>query len=290
MKKKIFDLLTVAMIAIMCFPLSACDGDDGNDEPGKEYSVVGTWQITEIPDNGKSDMKVGDIIVITADGKIYDKIDQLGTWKKGGQCTLTDSEAYPVPFTAKVLSLTENFMSVDITINTVTFNMKLKRVSSITNEDGSGDDDTIGVVPGDGSTSTTSNVDFTIPCLNWTWTKEQVKEYMSGETWTLQTESAYELMFDRKDGTKIYYSFGSGDHWNTHTGLESGRVVYKNTKVSDFQWLVNKTQQQYNVKMTTEENEGYHGADVTFNLDGTDVEIVMMRYPTGEIHMKWMLL
>ena len=118
--------LVMAMMAVVAMTFTACGSDD--DEPGTDYSVVGTWQITELPE-GESDMKVGDIIVITADGKIYDEIDQLGTWKKGGQCALTDSEEYPVPFTAKVLTLTENFMSVDITIFGMTFNMKFKRVS-----------------------------------------------------------------------------------------------------------------------------------------------------------------
>ncbi|MBR1697909.1 MAG: hypothetical protein IJ712_06755 [Anaerovibrio sp.] len=117
---------TLAMMAVVAMTFTACGSD--NDEPGTEYSVVGTWQITELPD-GESDMKVGDQIVITADGKIYDKIDQIGTWKKGGQCALTDSEEHPVPFTAKVLTLTENFMSVDITIYGITFNMKFKRVA-----------------------------------------------------------------------------------------------------------------------------------------------------------------
>ena len=126
MKKNLFyTVMMMAVMAVVTTSLTACGGDD---DSGTNYSVVGTWQITELP-AGESDMKVGDLIVITADGKIYDKIDQLGTWAKGGQCYLTDSEADPVPFTAKVLSLTENFMSVDITIFGMTFNMKFKRVS-----------------------------------------------------------------------------------------------------------------------------------------------------------------
>lgn len=31
-------------------------------------------------------------------------------------------------------------------------------------------------------------------------------------------------------------------------------------------------------------------AEVTFNFDGKVTEIVMMRYPQGELYMKWMLL
>ena len=128
MRKNLFyNVMMMAMMAVVSISFTSCGGDSANDS-GTNYSVVGTWQITELP-AGESDMKVGDLIVITADGKIYDKIDQLGTWAKGGQCYLTDSEADPVPFTAKVLSLTENFMSIDITIYGITFNMKFKRVS-----------------------------------------------------------------------------------------------------------------------------------------------------------------
>lgn len=127
MRKNLFyTVMMMAVMAVVTISFTACGGD--SDDPGTNYSVVGTWEITELP-AGESDMKVGDQIVITADGKIYDKIDQLGTWAKGGQCYLTDSEADPVPFTAKVLSLTENFMSVDITIFGMTLNMKFKRVS-----------------------------------------------------------------------------------------------------------------------------------------------------------------
>jgi len=74
-------------------------------------------------------VKTNAIPIITSDGKIYDEIGQLGTWAKGGKCYLTDSEEYPVPFTAKVLSLTENFMSVDITVYGMSFNMKFKRIA-----------------------------------------------------------------------------------------------------------------------------------------------------------------
>ena len=280
--------LMMALIAVVSMTFTACGGDDGDNTPGKDYSVVGTWEIIEVPGNENSGLKVGDIIVITSDGKIYDEIDQLGTWKKGGQCTLTDSEAYPVPFTAKVLSLTETFMSVDISIYAVTFNMKLKRLSSTA--DGGDDDDTTGVVPGGGSTPTTGNMEFVVPCLSWTWTKEQVKEYMAGDVWTLQTDAAYELMYEKQNGIKIVYTFGSGDSWNPHTGLDAAGVTYKNTKVDDFQWLVDKTQKQYNVKMDVYEDKGYNAAEVTFNLDGKDIQIIISRNPTGEMLMKWMLL
>ncbi len=113
-------------MTILAVSLTACGSDD---EPETNYSVIGTWEITELPDDGESDMKVGDKIILTENGMIYDKWGELGTWAKGGQCTLTDSEEYPVPFTAKVLSLTKNFMSIDITIYGMTFNMKFKRVS-----------------------------------------------------------------------------------------------------------------------------------------------------------------
>ena len=153
------------------------------------------------------------------------------------------------------------------------------------------EDDTIGVAPGEGGAGVkTSIVDFTIPCLNWTWTKEQVKQYMTGNVWTLQTEAAYELVYERHDGTKIQYAFGSADSWNPHTGLDAARVTYKGTTVGDFNFIVDKVQKQYNVTMEVYENEGYHGADITFNLDGKDVQIVMMRYPQGELHVKWIML
>lgn len=128
MRKNLFyTVMMMAVVAVVAMTFIACGGD--NDEPGTNYSVVGTWQITEMPE-GESDLKVGDLIFITADGKIYDEIDEIGTWGKGGQCYLTDSESYPVPFTAKVLSLTENYMSIDITIYSITFNMKFKRVNT----------------------------------------------------------------------------------------------------------------------------------------------------------------
>ena len=125
--KYIKNTIVMAMMGIIAMTFTSCGGDEDSDTGN--YSVVGTWQITEIPEGDESDMKVGDTIILTEDGMIYDKWSELGTWKKGGQCYLTDSEAYPVPFTAKVLSLTENYMSVDITIYEMTFNIKFKRVA-----------------------------------------------------------------------------------------------------------------------------------------------------------------
>jgi len=127
MKKYISNIVMLALMAVVSMAFTAC-GSDSENERDTDYSVVGTWQITEMPE-GESDVKVGDLIVITSDGKIYDEIGQLGTWAKGGKCYLTDSEEYPVPFTAKVLSLTENFMSVDITVYGMSFNMKFKRIA-----------------------------------------------------------------------------------------------------------------------------------------------------------------
>ena len=113
-------------MTILAISLTACGSDDKLET---NYSVMGTWEITELPNDENDDVEVGDIIIIAENGMIYDKVGELGTWKKGGQCALTDSKAYPVTFTAKVLSLTENFMSINITIYGMTVNIKFKRVS-----------------------------------------------------------------------------------------------------------------------------------------------------------------
>ena len=141
---------------------------------------------------------------------------------------------------------------------------------------------------GQGGTAT-SSMDFIIPCLQWGITKEQVKQYMAGDVWTLQTDADSKLLYEKQNGTLIEYTIATGNSWNPRIGLDSSKVIYKNTTIKDWQWLVDKIQKQYNVIMEIYEKEGYNAAEVTFNLDGKEVMIVMLRYSTGEIATKWML-
>lgn len=241
MRKNLFyTVMMMAVMAVVTISFTACggsDSDDPLDNTGPDYSVVGTWQITELPE-GKSDMKVGDQIVITADGKIYDKTDQLGTWAKGGQCYLTDSEEYPVPFTAKVLSLTENFMSIDITIFNMTFNMKFMRLADIP------------VVP-DNNQGEQDSGDISAyiwPCLQWGCSLSDIKTYMASSSMVVSEEREDILMYTTTDNKyKIYYAVGSNNQYHAFQSIYMG---YSQKKMND---IAEKVTKDYGI---------------TFNYDG----------------------
>ena len=157
---------------------------------------------------------------------------------------------------------------------------------------GGDSDDGLKTAPGNNGQGgvTSSNIEYIVPCLQWGITKDQIKQYMAGDVWTLQTDADSKLLYEKQNGTKIEYTIATGNSWNPRIGLDSSKVIYKNTTVKDWQWLVDKTQKQYDVKMDSFEKDGHYSAEVTFNLNGSEVEIIMVYYPTGELQMKWMLI
>lgn len=157
---------------------------------------------------------------------------------------------------------------------------------------GGDSDDGLKTAPGDNEQGgvTSSNIEYIVPCLQWGITKDQIKQYMAGNVWTLQTDADSKLLYEKQNGTKIEYTIATGNSWNPRVGLDSSKVIYRNTTVKDWQWLVDKTQKQYDVTMDSFEKDGHYSAEVTFNLNGNEVEIIMVYYPTGELQMKWMLI
>ena len=107
---------------------------------------------------------------------------------------------------------------------------------------GGDSDDGLKTAPGDNGQGgvTSSNIEYIVPCLQWGITKDQIKQYMAGNVWTLQTDADSKLLYEKQNGTKIEYTIATGNSWNPRVGLDSSKVIYNNTTVKDWQWLRGK--------------------------------------------------
>lgn len=159
---------------------------------------------------------------------------------------------------------------------------------SLTSCGGDDDDDLTppSVQTGDVTPSNTS-FEYVVPCLTQGATRDQVKTYMAGSSWTLETNAAY-LKYMNAPGTcEVEYTFF--DDSGEVEGLIKARVKYKKYTEEYWLYLIQETQKRYNVTLTIDNRDANTGgAEGTATIDGKQVDISMMKY-AGEMYVSFLL-
>ena len=142
-----------------------------------------------------------------------------------------------------------------------------------------GDSDNDDIVP-----PAKSNYIYVEPCLEWGKTKTDVKSYMAGSEWKLDTDAAY-LVYRNTDRTiEQLYTFSEDT-----SELVSARVEYKKYTEEYWQWLVKETEKRYGVTFTIEETDATTGGDtVPAVIGGKQVKLTVMKLD-GYMFVKYSL-
>ena len=245
-----------------------------NCQPGDvTASPIGVWEIVSMHaasdgstgsgNQGGSDMQPGDWIQICSNGRIYDKVDEVAVWRKGGPYALSDSEAWLVYFTLKIYELSETRFVFDLSImgNIITF--ELKRLSY---EDRTDDPYTFNQP--DNPDPSEKDYSYFVPCLDFNATSEDVKTYMESNNW-VRTEHYSELIHAYKDPTdskEVEYLFHDGDD----------KIIFEDVTYSTYSdelldQLIAKTKETYGVELTASANlyRGTYSSYISYEYKGT---------------------